>query len=455
VRSLGSVAGRKLLVLVSDGFLMGRSTDPRAFDLRRIFDASSRAGVSVYALHSRGLSATPSGGDASQATIADQTSPATRDGYRRGGDLQERESMSLLAEGTGGFLVHGGNDLSLGLGRILRDSTSAYLLAYSPEYAARDGRFRSIEVKVSGHPGYTVRARKGYFAPDDRKPAAAVATATAEARRHEQLRNALASLVPLRGVPLQLSVDYVDLPPDGLQLVVRGYVDMTGVPFTRAGDRQVAELDVVGVVYNENGEIMGDIQAYRADLNLTPANYEQLLKEGLRYQKSVALKPGLYQVRLVARESSSSRVGSAFQWIEVPDLKAGTLALSSVFLYAEATAAGAPSPAPAAGTAGLRDVQAVRRFPPGASLYYRLYAYNPSRDAAGQTDVVLQSQVWAAGKLQGTSPVEPVAFAEPTQAVSGRITLEGLAPGEYELRVLLVDRKANANVLRRVSFTVG
>ena len=450
VRSLGPVSGRKILVLVSDGFLIGNGTqDPRAFDMRRIFDASSRAGVSVYALHSRALSATPSGGDASQSTQPDQTSPGTRDGFRRMSDLKERESMSLLAEGTGGFLVHGGNDLAAGLVRILRDSTSSYLMAYSPSHTARDGRFRSIEVKLPRHAGYTVRARKGYFAPDDRNSGAVRTAQTAESRRDQELRNGLAALVPMRGVPVQLSVDYVDLPPEGLQLVVRGYVDMTGVPFTRAGDRHQAELDVVGVVYDENGQIMGDIQSYRADLNLTPANYEQLLKEGIRYQKSVALKPGLYQVRLVAREANSSKVGSAFQWVHLPDLKAGPLALSSVFLYAAAAGAG---------EAAMKDVQAVRRFPAGGSLYYRLYAYNPTRDEQGRTDVVLQSQVWAAGKLQGVSPVEPVSFAEaaaPPQAVSGRITLEGLAPGEYELRVLLVDRKTNANVLRRVTFTVG
>jgi hypothetical protein len=445
VRSLGPVEGRKLLVLVSDGFLSGQGNqDPRAFDVRRIFDASSRAGVSVYALHSRALSATPSGGDASATAPASQAAPAIRDGYQRMGDLVERENMSALAEGTGGFLVHGGNDLVGGLGRILRDSAAAYLLAYSPDHAARDGRFRSIEVRVPGRQGYTVRARKGYFAPDDRRPRPAATTAEA---RTQELRNGLASLVPLRGIPVQLSVDYVDLPPDGLQLVVRGFVDMNGVPFARSGNKHRADLDVVGVVYDENGAIMGDIQAYRTDLDLTPANHQQVLKEGLRYQKSVPLKPGVYQVRLVAREANSARLGSAFQWVEVPDLKAGPFALSSVFLYADAVAA---EPA-------LKEVQAVRHFPPGGSLYYRLYAYNPTRDPQGGTDVVVQSQVWHQGKLQGASPVEPLAFdaAAPSQPVSGRVTLQGLGPGEYELRVLLVDRKANANAMKRVRFTVG
>jgi hypothetical protein len=39
--------------------------------------------------------------------------------------------------------------------------------------------------------------------------------------------------------------------------------------------------------------------------------------------------------------------------------------------------------------------------------------------------------------------------------VTGLISLEGLAAGDHELRVVISDRKAHANSLRRVSFTVG
>ena len=134
VRGLGPVSGRKLLVLVSDGFLVGLgSKDPRTFDMRRVFDASARAGVAVYCLDSLGLQAEPVGGDASKSTQPDPSSPAGREAYKRAGEVAMRDSMSALAEGTGGFLVHGSNDLSLGLGQILRDSDARYLLAYSPE----------------------------------------------------------------------------------------------------------------------------------------------------------------------------------------------------------------------------------------------------------------------------------------------------------------------------------
>jgi hypothetical protein len=373
-----------------------------------------------------------------------------------------RDSMSAVAEGTGGFLVHGTNDLSQGLGVILRDSDSGYLLAYTPSHTERDGRYRQIQIEVAGHPEYTVRARKGYFAPDaGRADAKAAASRPGSGSpRDEDLRAALASLVPLSGVPLQMSADFVDQPPAGSQVVVRARIDLNRVSFTTSGDRQRAEVEIVGVVYDELGKVVGDVEGYSVNLDLTPTTFQQMLRDGLRYQKAVPLKPGLYHVRLVAREGLRSKLGTAFQWIEVPDLAQGELTLSSVFLFAEdevATAAAATGGANG-GPGGLREVQVLRRFEPGANLYYWVYAYNPKRGDQGRTDVVIQAQIWAGSMLQGASAVEPVPFGEPAappRPVTGQIALKGLQAGDYELRVVVVDKATQATSIRRVSFTIG
>src|SRR5262249_4909175 len=243
----------------------------------------------------------------------------------------------------------------------------------------RDGRYRSIGVEVVGHPEYTVRARKGYFAPDDKRRTDRVAVpaggADAERRRQAEIKEALSSLVPLAEVPLEMAADFVALPPDGPQLVIRAQVDLNGVPFeTRSGRRQ-AELELVGVVYDEAGSVVGDIEGQQTDLDLGPDTYERLLREGLRFQKTLALKPGLYQVRLVAREGRSARIGTISRWVEIPDLGRAGLTLSSVFLLADGDRGAAVDPASPANPAspagpGLRDVQARRRFLPGQNLYY-------------------------------------------------------------------------------------
>ena len=72
------------------------------------------------------------------------------------------------------------------------------MLGYYPTNDKRDGRFRSIQVRVS-QPGLKVRARKGYVAPRGKPEAAKAAS---NATTSQQLRDALQSPVPVSGLTL-------------------------------------------------------------------------------------------------------------------------------------------------------------------------------------------------------------------------------------------------------------
>jgi hypothetical protein len=150
-------------------------------------------------------------------------------------------------------------------------------------------------------------------------------------------------------------------------------------------------------------------------------------------------------VRALAREASGASIGGAAEWIEIPDLAARKLTASSVFL----------SSSPAAADA-LRDAQMARRFKRGDTLHFQVYVYNPAVDA-GASDVVLQAQLRSADKLIGASKPEPVAFQEKDGAplpYTNSMSLAGMTPGLYQLRVVVVDRKANVNAVRNVDFTL-
>ena len=167
VRSFARMPGRKLCLVVSDGFLDGAgSRESRAIDLRRVLDAATRSGTVVYALDSRGLL---TGSDASAATVG--ASPGVQARVDRAADQIKRDTLITLADGTGGFLVRGTNDPLGGLRRMLDDNEAYYLMAYEPTNIKRDGRFRKIEVRIASRPELKVRTRTGYYAPDASKPA--------------------------------------------------------------------------------------------------------------------------------------------------------------------------------------------------------------------------------------------------------------------------------------------
>jgi VWFA-related protein len=467
VRGLGPLAGRKIVVLVSDGFLIGLGAlEGASFDVRQIADAATRSGVVLYSLDTRGLVAEAPGGDASFRGPGVLTAPGMRTDLQTRSIEAMRQGMNALAVDTGGFLIKNTNELGQGLGRILRDNETYYLLAYEPSNTAHDGGFRKIQVRLRGRPELRVRTRSGYFAPDDRK-AGAEAAVPPEQRREREIGRALGSLFPLQDVPMRLSADFISLPPQGPQLVLKIHVDLQNLPFERKGEHYLADLEVAGAIYDESGKLVGDVAGERAALNLSSENYVRTVAEGLNLQKAVPLPPGQYQVRLAAREASRSLLGSASQWVEIPDLQARPLTLSSVFLLAdmpappsaEGAAGGTPKPgggeaAPGTEVPGwvVADVQVDKTFRLGQGMHYVVYVYTSG--AASRGAVTVQGQVWQGKRLVGVTPTHPLAEAPDARKWSERIALDGFPPGEYELRVVATDAATGQKAERRVSFRV-
>ena len=170
------------------------------------------------------------------------------------------------------------------------------------------------------------------------------------------------------------------------------------------------------------------------------------------------LPPGRFDVRLAVADASLAPLGGASRRVEIPDLGREKLTLSSLFLSTTAASSGAGATAEAAGVGeALRDVQLLRRFARGASVYFQLYVYNVLADEAGASDVVLQAQIRSGDKLLAASKPQPLSFQQkggvPLPQTNG-MSLEGLDPGRYDLRVVVVDRRANATAYRSVDFTV-
>jgi VWFA-related protein len=444
VRSFARMPGRKLCLVVSDGFLDGSgSRESRSLDLRRVLDAATRSGMVVYALDSRGLL---TGADASAAAVG--ASPGVQARVERAAEQIKRDTLTTLADGTGGFLVRGTNDLVAGLRRMLDDNEAYYLLAYEPTNTKRDGRFRKIEVRLPRRLDLKVRTRSGYYAPDASKPATptrAAAPAPSLPVPPAEARAVLSAPIDAGGIPVALRADYVDLPPAGSQVLVRAQVDLSKMRWQEAEGRHRADVELLGSVFDSAGQPVGAPFGRRAELALDPKEYERALTAGLQYQQRLAVPPGRYEVRLVARERGLVQQGGAAQSVDVPDLKEKKLTMSGVFLSA----------APSGGAATVETV--AHRFKRGDSLSFQFYVYNPALDADGRSDVVLQAQVWSAGKATAASPVQPVRLQQkdgvpvPETNVMG---LEGLPAGAYELRVVVQDRKGSATTFRRVPFTI-
>ena len=106
------------------------------------------------------------------------------------------------------------------------------------------------------------------------------------------------------------------------------------------------ELSFFGI--NQDGKAQ---RSTRTQFNLTlrPESFERVKEGGLRVNPRLTLEPGRYQIRVGARETVGSRVGTVFYDLLVPDFRKEPLMLSGVLITAaSAQAAMTAMPDPAA-----------------------------------------------------------------------------------------------------------
>jgi VWFA-related protein len=148
-RGLAKMPGRKTVVLMSEGFFVQdvRST------IETVAAQAARSGITIYSIDGRGLI---NGLGANPDALSPSASRSAA--FDTGED-----GPTILTANTGGLIIRNLDDISLAFGRIIRDTSTYYVIGYQPENANMDGKLRKIEVKADV-PGVTVRARKGYAA---------------------------------------------------------------------------------------------------------------------------------------------------------------------------------------------------------------------------------------------------------------------------------------------------
>jgi hypothetical protein len=184
---------------------------------------------------------------------------------------------------------------------------------------------------------------------------------------------------------------------------------------------------------------------------------QSTLKTGLFYNfRHPVKKPGAYQVRVLLRDSTSGKMGSASQFIEVPDVSKGHLTLSTLViesLPSRSPAGTARSADPGAGQEGRvheADAQGnpgVRIFRPGAAITYGYQVLNAQAGVDKLVELEARTRLYRDGKaIYAGKPIRLSSAGQPQvrQLVEGGTMklADGLSPGDYVLQVVVNDKLA-------------
>lgn len=454
IRGMDKLPGRKSVLMISEGFRLfdrepgGQITQGNVIDsVRAITDAANRAAVVIYTLDPRGLVVPMVGVEENPEfwSLEDIDRKMSRQGQAL---IDTQDGLSYLSEETGGFTIKNTNNLSKGIRKIL-DDQSYYLVAYEPEEGSFDPkklRFNKIEIKVD-RPGTKVRYRSGFFNVGDNTLKAAK-----QPTPFQSIADALLSPFAQNDLPIRYNGLFNYDHKNGAYLRSLVHMNIGDLDFKTLPDgKRQASLDIFAYAFGVNGAIEGRLQkTYK--LTVPPEAFEKLRSTGFVYDFVFPIaKPGAYQLRVVVRDSAADKVGSASQFVEIPNLKKNRLTLSGIVLNS-----GTPTTSSSALTA-----TALREFHRGASLDYGTVALNARADSLGKTNLTSRLRIFRDGKLiftgqpqsvaQGQQPADSVAFM-------GSINLgTKLEAGDYVMEVAVTDTLAKgkyATALQYVEFRV-
>src|ERR1043165_848073 len=454
VKNARNLPGRKVVFLLSGGFQIHNQRGDLTTDMRDITDLAAKSGVVIYSMDTRGLVASLT--DASSDTIYDPSGRMDRASHS---ELWESQNgMNALAADTGGKAIFNTNDLRQGLAPALKETSNYYLIAWKPDAESqKQSRFRNVEVKLLNHPDYTVRVRKGYFDLDATTPTAAKGNTETTQSAPAKLRASLAAPYPERALPILITADYYDVAGKGP--IVNTAIQVPGefLVFGPQPDGKIqAVVDLTGIVLDDKGNVKTN---FIERIVTTAPNLESTknFQNDILFTYPTQLTPGLYQVRVAARDDKGGKAGSANAWIEIPDLTKKKLAMSSLLLGERAQAPVTNvSNQSAANPVALSASHSFKRE---STLRFLIFAYNGVPSPADQKpDVAVQVQVvrddqpvltTALRKLNvdGVTDLERIPYA-------AEIPLTELSPGRYILQVTLIDRVSKQSTSRQTHFDV-
>ena len=456
IKGLREMPGRKSIILFSDGLQIFNPSEPTGSSrllnsLQLLLDLANRASVVINTIDVRGLATLG-------LTAVDNTwnmSPAQVEAklaQRKANFFDSQSGLNYLAAQTGGLAIRNQNDMNGGVKQIMQDQAGYYLVGYRPDDATFDSvkgrtRFHHVSLKVKRPGKYDVRTRTGFYGVTDEK------LETAKEGPQQQLMGALLSPFANSAVQLRLTSLFANETEGS---VLRSFLHIKGsdLTFTKEADgSHKAVFDLVAVTFGEDGKLV-DQFADQHTIHLTDAVYQKVSRYGFTFNTTTPIKkPGAYQFRTALRDVPSNRLGSASQFVAVPDVDQERLTTSGLLVKGMPLDQYLQGASPNSGDDAAEDSDpmantSVRQFRTGTALVYALAIYNAKLDkTTGKPNLTIQARLYRNGELVFTGnevPFELRNQADPKRLGGGGAIQLGttLTPGEYVLQVVVSDRLA-------------
>lgn len=308
---MAGLPGKKVVVYVSDGLPMSPGlelyyaiqdqwrdlslmTQAMEFDAttlyRSLVTSATAAGVTFFTIDARGLESDL--GIEAEYRVARSTMAASvlRSNYQ--------DSLLYMAEQTGGTAIVNTNDVKPGLDRIAEQFENYYWLGYRLMPSGQD-RLHRIEVKVKGHPEYTLSYRRTFIEK------------TLPAQIGDRVMSGL--VFDLDDNPLAIELSSGEPMPAATErytLPVEVRVPIEKVALIPDGERLVGYLMVYYAARDAEGK-QSDLQRVEHAVGVPAPDYEAAKSQYFTFTASLLLEPGVYRISVGVRDQLTNQAGYA------------------------------------------------------------------------------------------------------------------------------------------------
>ena len=384
--------------------------------------------------------------------------------------LQFRLPINPIPDLTGGVIVQDRNFFLGGLGKETESLMRGYyLVSYAPppdtfeKRDRNDDGYRRSKISVKRKDA-VVHTRDGFFGR--------LESELEDSTPENPLYAAIYSPFQSTDINVDIAAGYVKDARAGYLVRSWIHVDPEDVNIAETEEGNRIALDVVYVTSDINGKIQDSRQI---EFTLSKTSIDWVRKHGLRFSMLLPVKkPGPYYIRISVQDKESGKVGSAYQFLEIPDIGKKELALSNTFMITSADdLAWMRSDVTEEVTKGIffpmiqeEEVRspALRTYKSGDALHTLTMLYNADAKAIARSEIEVQTILYKDGKeVQRGNPVtinpDDVNGSDNAVQLLRRFALgKEITPGDYMLQLVAIDKKNNKKkegiAAQALSFTV-
>ena len=314
--SLQRLAGRKHLILLSEGFdprlVQGRSAgesreqaeENQAVSIGEIWkvDSDRRFGHPGAQRSIQRMSEEFRRSDVVLHAVDIQGVRVQND-VRNGAGFNLNDGLFLLAGSTGGEVFRNSNDITKDFDRLIKQHEVVYVVGFRAP-AGKAGQFHDLKVKLVNVPGARVSHRGGYY------------TVGSESTIERSLTTAEIVLndIPQNDIDVAALAAPVPNPDGDAQVPV--ILEISGPDLLAAAVGNIATTDIFVYAFDDNGTVRDSVYE-RMRLDTTKTG-DRLKETGIRFYGTLHLPPGKYAVKTLLRVGETDKKTFRRIDLEVP-----------------------------------------------------------------------------------------------------------------------------------------